>query len=114
MSRTLIEAELKELESAEEFLNHFGVPFDERVVQVNRLHILQRFHDYLDTARPTLPETADALRAAYKELLARAYQDFVESDAITERVFKVFQDVRGETFVPAEGLGLDLKKPCQE
>ncbi len=39
MSRTLIEEELKELESAEEFLNYFGVPFDERVVQVSRLHI---------------------------------------------------------------------------
>lgn len=114
MSRTLMEEELRELDSAEEFLNYFGVAFDERVVQVNRLHILQRFHDYLDTARPTLPEAADALRAAYKELLTRAYHDFVESDAITEQVFKVFRNVRGETFVPAEGLGLDLKKPCQE
>ena len=109
-----MEEELKELESAEEFLNYFGVPFDERVVQVNRLHILQRFHDYINQARPTLPETADALRAVYKTLLTRAYQDFVESDAITERVFKIFHDVRGETFIPAEGLGLDLKKPCQE
>lgn len=109
-----MEKELQELSSAEEFLNYFGVPFDERVVQVNRLHILQRFHDYLDVARPNLPEANDSLRAAYKELLTRAYQDFVESDAVTERVFKVFRDVRGETFIPAEGLRLDLTRPSQE
>jgi hypothetical protein len=41
------ECDLDELESAEDFLNYFGVAFDPAVVHVNRLHILQRFHDYL-------------------------------------------------------------------
>lgn len=38
---------LEELVSAEDFLNFFGVPFVPSVVQVNRLHIMQRYHDYL-------------------------------------------------------------------
>ena len=41
---------LADLESAEDFLDHFGIAYDARVVQVNRLHILQRFHDYLAEA----------------------------------------------------------------
>ncbi len=34
---------LKALSSAEDFLNFFGLPYDERIVSVNRLHILKRF-----------------------------------------------------------------------
>ena len=35
----------------------------------------------------------------YRELLAQAYQDFVQSDAATEKVFKVFQDAGGQQHV---------------
>ena len=42
---------LKALSSAEDFLHFFGVPFDEHVVQVNRLHILKRYFQYLQQAR---------------------------------------------------------------
>ena len=38
---------LKALSSAEDFLRFFGVPFEESVVHVNRLHILKRFYQYL-------------------------------------------------------------------
>ena len=89
---------LKELESAEDFLNYFGVAFDPAVVHVNRLHILQRYHNYLAQAG-ALPE--GARRAVYTALLARAYQDFVASDALTEKVFKVFHMHEPQTaFVP--------------
>ena len=85
---TLDEA-LEELSSAEDFLNHFSIKFDPAVVQVNRLHILQRFHDYL--ARTTLPAEEDLRRVIYTTLLKQAYQDFAQSDALTEKVFKVFR-----------------------
>lgn len=96
-----LQDDLDELESAEDFLNYFGVAYDPSVVQVNRLHILQRFHNYLADARAALPEDDDALRAVYQRLLLRAYQDFVESDALTEKVFKVFHLHEPQTtFVP--------------
>ncbi|HEX6735548.1 MAG TPA: nitrogenase-stabilizing/protective protein NifW, partial [Azonexus sp.] len=48
MEDTLSLAEaMEDLVSAEDFLDYFAVPYEPSVVQVNRLHILQRFHDYL-------------------------------------------------------------------
>ncbi|HBA65818.1 MAG: nitrogen fixation protein NifW [Gammaproteobacteria bacterium HGW-Gammaproteobacteria-10] len=93
--------EIEELESAEDFLQYFELEYDPSVVHVNRLHILQRFHDYLSQAADKMPEQEESLRAVYKQLLLRAYHDFVESDAQTEKVFKVFQMGEPQTvFVP--------------
>ena len=83
------ECDLDELESAEDFLNYFDVAFEPAVVQVNRLHILQRFHDYLADAEEE-PDSVAARFALYAGLLRDAYQDFVDSDARTEKVFRVF------------------------
>jgi nitrogenase-stabilizing/protective protein len=88
--------ELEDLESAEDFLHYFELDYEPSVVHVNRLHILQRFHDYLQQAKESLPEEEVALKAVYSKLLQRAYQDFVESDAQTEKVFKVFNSGIGE------------------
>ena len=98
---------LDELVSAEDFLNYFGVPYAENVVQVNRLHILQRFHDYLAKQVPNLPPGEEAQRSIYRLWLERAYWDFETSNALTEKVFAVFQHVDkpegGSTsFVPLE------------
>lgn len=96
--------ELRELETAEEFLAHFAVAYDPHVVRVSRLHILQRFHDYLAQAE----DPGEAARlAAISDLLVRAYEDFVRSDPLTERVFKVLREAQakpeappGRVFVP--------------
>ncbi|HZX33303.1 MAG TPA: nitrogenase-stabilizing/protective protein NifW [Rhodocyclaceae bacterium] len=108
MDDTLTFAEaLDELVSAEDFLEFFDIPYEPRVVQVNRLHILQRFHDYLAKQAPNLPPEEDAQRGIYRLWLERAYQDFVESNALTEKVFKVFHTMAnpegGSTsFVPLD------------
>ena len=90
MSESELDLDLDELSSAEEVLDYFGVAFDPAVVHVNRLHILQRFHDYLDQLT-AFPETEEAQRATYTYWLTCAYNDFVNSDALTEKVFKVFR-----------------------
>ncbi len=90
MSESELDLDLEELESAEDFLEYFGIPYDESVVQVNRLHILQRFHDYL-ARLDEMPAPEAERRDLYARLLARSYLDFVESDALTEKVFKVFR-----------------------
>ncbi len=97
MNRPALLTELDELTAAEEFLEFFAIPFDSAVVQVNRLHILQRFHDYLDRAE-AVPE--EQIREVYRTLLQRAYDDFVHSNAQTEKVFKVFQRNAKEVFIP--------------
>jgi nitrogenase-stabilizing/protective protein len=56
-----------------------------------------------------MPDDEEAKRAVYTKLLERAYQDFVESDALTEKVFKVFNMGIGEpetAFVPLTDIKL--------
>ncbi len=96
-----LEEDLATLESAEDILTYFGLEYDPGVVHVNRLHILQRFHDYLAQGADSMPEDEEAKRAVHCRLMARAYRDFVESDALTEKVFKVFHMHEPQTtFVP--------------
>jgi len=102
--------DMQDLSSAEDFLDYFEITFDEKVVQVNRLHILQRFHDYLGKATD-IPADEVALRAHYRAYLEMAYLDFVESDALTEKVFKVFHMHQPqETFVSLDSLSGTLSK----
>ena len=103
---------LGKLSSAEEFLNFLGVDYDQRVVNVNRLHILKRFNQYLARHRFSGGDAA-AVKAEYKALLERAYGDFVKSDAITEKVFKVFQDATGVKTFSLDSLraSIPLKQP---
>jgi nitrogenase-stabilizing/protective protein len=80
--------------AAEEFFDYLGVQYDQSVVNVNRLHILKRFNQYI--ARNQFSGVSDDdLKLEYRALLDKAYHDFVKSDAATEKVFKVFQDATG-------------------
>lgn len=97
-----IEMDLVDLSSAEEFLDYFDIAYDPHVVTVNRLHILQRFHDYLTLDRDG-PITGEAWWDYYTRQLGLAYQDFVTSDAQTEKVFKVFKAAQ-PAFIPLEDL----------
>jgi nitrogenase-stabilizing/protective protein len=97
-----LDEELGELSSAEDFLDYFSVEFDPAVVHVNRLHILQRFHDYLAEAGE-LPQEYAARYESYAGLLASAYSDFVKSDARTEKVFRVFRmQEPQQIFIPVD------------
>ncbi len=90
MSESEFDLDLDELSSAEDFLNYFEIEYDQSIVHVNRLHILQRFHDYLGKVID-MPAEDEARRNIYAEMLSNAYSDFVGSDAQTEKVFKVFR-----------------------
>lgn len=96
-----LESEVAELESAEDFLEHFAVAYDRQVVEVYRLHILQRFHDYLSRADTVGGPTRDDMRNS----LALAYEDFVHSDAHTEKVFRVFKRAAGIATIPVASIG---------
>ena len=91
--------DLADLVSAEDFLDYFGIEYDQKVVHASRLHILQRFHDYLRGSGGDQPDFE-----TWKALLARAYEDFVNSDALTEGVFKVFKRARGIATVSIDSI----------
>ena len=79
------------------------MPYDRAIVEVNRLHILQRFHNYVAQGGLDLEGSAEQ-RSNLRPLLERAYQDFVESDARSEKLFKVFRMGQSEHEVPLDSL----------
>jgi nitrogenase-stabilizing/protective protein len=106
---------LKALSSAEDFFAFFAVPFDESVVQVNRLHILKRFYQYLHKAEGLQGQDDVELYRRYRVLLTQAYADFVRSTPAQEKVFKVFQDTDGKQHVKASSLidSLKARRPAE-
>lgn len=100
--------QLKNLSSAEDFLQFFGIAFDQKVVDVSRLHILKRFFQYI-RQQEALPDGNEfAMFTVYHGLLVRAYNDFVVSTPAEEKVFKVFQDVDGRQHVSIDSLRASL------
>ncbi|MBK7656082.1 MAG: nitrogenase stabilizing/protective protein NifW [Betaproteobacteria bacterium] len=97
-------SKLKELSSAEDFLRYFGVPFEQSVVNVSRLHILKRFFQYIRQANLLSSNNELDLYTAYREQLVKAYGDFVKSTPAREKVFKVFQDTAGRKHVSIDNL----------
>ncbi len=102
---------LAQLSSAEEFLDFFGVAYEQPVVNVSRLHILKRFYQYLRHETGLIDREEAMQRNRYRELLTRAYQDFVDSTPAQEKVFKVFQDTAGQQHVSVDSLRRSLEQP---
>ncbi|HYG89493.1 MAG TPA: nitrogenase-stabilizing/protective protein NifW [Azospirillum sp.] len=100
--------EFEDLETAEDFLSFLGIAYERRVVDVNRLHILQRFHDYLAADIGLEGITDDeGLAARYRTHLERAYHDFIASSGVAEKTFKVHQQQAArlsDRFVPLDSL----------
>jgi len=105
--------DLNRLSSAEDFFETLDVPYDPAIVRVSRLHILRRMGQYLKGEDFTGLDD-QAVRAACRSCLAAAYQDFVGSSPIEQRVFKVHQDAvkpknakeSAKPFVPLSALGV--------
>lgn len=83
--------ELRQLSAAEEFFAALDLPYDPKIVDVARLHILRRMGEYLRRADFAGVDEG-TLRATCRAQLEKAYGDFVRSTPIEERVFKVHKD----------------------
>ncbi|MBB5048009.1 nitrogenase-stabilizing/protective protein [Rhodopseudomonas rhenobacensis] len=98
--------QLKRAGSAEEFFTLLGVCFDPKVLDVARLHILKRMGQYLASEDlDGVPNSVVAARC--KAVLERAYEDFLTSTPLDQRVFKVLKDAvapKKSHFVPLETL----------
>jgi nitrogenase-stabilizing/protective protein len=99
---------LAQLSSAEDFLQFFALPYDQSVVNVNRLHILKRFYQYLRNEKGLAEGDEGTVYARYRGLLSRAYEDFVTSTPAQEKVFKVFQEQDGQQRVSLDSLRATL------
>ncbi|MHC5738362.1 nitrogenase-stabilizing/protective protein NifW [Nostoc sp.] len=85
--------EFKKLVDAEEFFQFFNMSYDLKVVNVNRLHILKKFSQYIQEIDNSSPELSQEERLnQYSSALQKAYQVFIESTPHEQKLFKVFND----------------------
>lgn len=109
MMPIVLPADLRDLETAEEFLDHFAIPYDAKDasrVAAPYPAALSRLSD----AGGRYQVKERLLPTAMRALMLRAYEDFVRSDPLTERVFKVLKEAHnkpaapaGRVFVPLSG-----------
>lgn len=83
--------EFNQLVNAEDYFKFFELEYDQKFVNVNRLHILQKFSEYIKEIDKNNSELNDSERLGkYREALENAYQVFIESTPQEEKLFKVF------------------------
>jgi nitrogenase-stabilizing/protective protein len=80
-----------QITQAEDYFEFFGLPYDPQFLNVNRLHILQKFSRLLKEQGTESPDLSDtATFNQYRELLQSAYSLFQSSSPQAEKLFKVF------------------------
>ncbi|AVH73118.1 nitrogenase-stabilizing/protective protein NifW [Nostoc sp. 'Lobaria pulmonaria (5183) cyanobiont'] len=85
--------EFKKLADAEEFFQFFNMSYDVKVVNVNRLHILKKFSQYIQEIDDNSPDLSQEEKLnQYSLALQKAYQVFIESTPHEQKLFKVFND----------------------
>lgn len=83
-------SEFNKLVNAEDYFQFFEIPYDQKIVNVNRLHILQKFSDFIKEIDNNSELNESQRLGKYREALENAYQVFIESTPQQEKLFKVF------------------------
>lgn len=91
-----------ELETAEEFLAHFQLPFETEQVRISRLHIMHRFHQALSTADAASLDEVGRFALA-QQLLREAYQTFHHQPVRGNSSLKIYQRME-PFFIPLSQL----------
>ncbi len=89
MSKTL--AEFNQLTEADQYLQFFDLPYDPEIVNVNRLHILQKFSNLIKELDLTGASEEEALNQ-YAQALQQAYNLFLSSNSLEQKLFKAFKE----------------------
>lgn len=83
-----------------------GVDYDPKVVAVVRLHVLRRMGQYLKS-EDFSGLTDEIIAARCQTVLRQAYEDFLTSTPMQERVFKVLKDAVATPQKPASLIQLN-------
>ncbi|PRX26169.1 electron transfer flavoprotein [Paraburkholderia sp. BL18I3N2] len=94
--------QLRHLSSAEDFLRFFDIAFDEKVVNVRRLHILKRFFQYIEQQKGLPSNNATAVLA-----LADAIRQIANGQAV-DIIFAGKQTIDGDTAQVGPGIARRL------
>ena len=81
------------LVDAEEYFDFFQMPYDQEVVNVNRLHILKKFSQFIKQIDDNYTDLSSSDKLSkYREALSQAYQVFLDSTPHEQKLFKVFNE----------------------
>ncbi|MFW9263838.1 nitrogenase-stabilizing/protective protein NifW [Nostoc sp. CALU 546] len=81
-----------QLVDTEEYFEFFQLPYDPQVVHVNRLHILKLFSQNIHEIDANNPEVNQAEKLDfYCTALKEAYEVFLSSTSLEQKLFKVFK-----------------------
>lgn len=84
-------SEFRKLTDAEQYFEFFDLAYDPQVVNINRLHILKKFSQSLEEIDNKLVEAAEEQKLSlYREALENSYATLQTSNAIEQKLFKVF------------------------
>ncbi|MGK7888849.1 MAG: nitrogenase-stabilizing/protective protein NifW [Leptolyngbyaceae cyanobacterium] len=90
------------LTTAEEYLEFFELPYDSKVVSVNRLHILKKFSEFVQEIDQEGEASEVERLGQYKIALQNAYNLFLTSNSVEQKLFKVFQEKPGNVVMMSE------------
>jgi nitrogenase-stabilizing/protective protein len=83
--------DFRKIVNAEDYFEFFQLPFDAKIVNVNRLHILKKFSQLMQEIDGNNPNLSPEEKLSqYRLALENSYQVFLESSAQEEKLFKVF------------------------
>jgi nitrogenase-stabilizing/protective protein len=83
----------KKITQAEEYFDFFEIPYDQKNVNVNRLHILKKFSQLIAEIDENYTDLTDSDKLIrYREALEKAYQVFLTSTPQEQKLFKVFNE----------------------
>ena len=100
-------AEFNQLTDAEQYFEFFNLPYDPQVVNVNRLHILQKFSNFVKHMGADWANLSEAEQLnQYRSALQRAYDLFLSTNALDEKLFKVFNQ-KPQSVVLLSEIGVD-------
>ncbi len=83
-------AQFNQLKDAEEYFQFFDLPYDPQTLNINRLHILRKFSQLVQAEDKNQSEAQ--LLNTYRKALQIAYDLFLTSSGVEQKLFKVFQD----------------------
>jgi nitrogenase-stabilizing/protective protein len=81
------------LVDTEEYFDFFQLSYDAQVVHVNRLHILKQFSHNIREIDANNPGVSKAEKLSlYRLALKQAYEIFLKSTPLQQKLFKVFNE----------------------
>ncbi|MBE9229702.1 nitrogenase-stabilizing/protective protein NifW [Phormidium sp. LEGE 05292] len=85
--------EFRKLTDAEQYFQFFQLPYDQQLVNVNRLHILKKFSQLMAEIDTNFPSDSDDEKLErYKDALIDSYNLFITSSGVEQKLFKVFKE----------------------